>query len=919
MDLTKDKLDKVKIKAEERITDWIESCQNAGITRLYDQYGTANFKRIEYKKDETQKKEKNAVPSRLRPLKPKKGVEIQRKSLDNRTKELDHSKKDKGDKKSQRKSVKSRQGREDSISRHTMDIQSDSTRKYRDSASIFREMNNRSSHNRSSFKSSVCSMDAISLMCDEPKDDHFGGFHGKLDKFKESDLSFLQFTDTTKTKISKKGFSKKMGTKSRFDPLKLPKRFQIEKSNMNTIAKAEKTFYEYEKSEHFKPGMSKVGGNKDRRKKIKMPVESECISEEDRSSSEGTLEPMRLPRASIQISKDIPLKELNPTCTSPITIQISTETPPPGSLSRPPSTFSQIPVTFTIDTNSVNEYVKRSNSPFAKEPSTTTDETRAKSSFALWSSTTSPLALRPSRSEINTHKPLLRLGLAPSSLGLKRNKSRLSRINLSATPSSVLRTGKSSTLLSRTVSRRFPGGFPSSTNVSVAEDRKAVVLERFRRFTNKFICVSRLLNAVKAKMKMQTREEISSVKKEDEKSHKSNVLDFDVSYFRSATTSYGGLSHRARDALWKMVHQRTERDIRTLKEVMDRLPFFNKYPKSIKADLARMLWYDRFEDQRIIIKQGDIGTRMYFVVSGCVSLQTTDIDPRTGIKHVIHLKDVKSGATFGELALVRDMKRNYTAVCKGDSEFLSLSKDEFNNVLRHQYEEKWQQRHTFIKNQQSFEGASIDQMKSVTDMSDMKSFPDNTVIFGDKTQLTDAVYFISKGKCDMIKKVSLLRTQSPYLRPSLFLSDNKKDHSEFLNKPYGKHTRICRTENHMLTVMSLYPGDYFGVGENLQDTFIITNGKVECLLINSAFFAINLMMDRLDEMKDKNEEKIPSNQNLYLKFEANRKWTEYKKSLVENVVSRKRIPNVTTKEDIPKVLSMAPNIPDDLLWKDKPA
>lgn len=72
----------------------------------------------------------------------------------------------------------------------------------------------------------------------------------------------------------------------------------------------------------------------------------------------------------------------------------------------------------------------------------------------------------------------------------------------------------------------------------------------------------------------------------------------------------------------------------------------------------------------------------------------------------------------------------------GDSEFLSLSKSEFNNVLRHQYEENWQQRNTFIRNQQSFEGASIDQMKSVTDMSDMKSFPDNTV-----SSITHSAYF----------------------------------------------------------------------------------------------------------------------------------------------------------------------------------
>lgn len=63
---------------------------------------------------------------------------------------------------------------------------------------------------------------------------------------------------------------------------------------------------------------------------------------------------------------------------------------------------------------------------------------------------------------------------------------------------------------------------------------------------------------------------------------------------------------------------------------MNRLPFFHKYPSNVKAELAKMLWYDRFEDERVIIKQGDIGSRMYFVVSGCVSMQTTSIDPRTG-------------------------------------------------------------------------------------------------------------------------------------------------------------------------------------------------------------------------------------------------------------------------------------------------
>ena len=58
---------------------------------------------------------------------------------------------------------------------------------------------------------------------------------------------------------------------------------------------------------------------------------------------------------------------------------------------------------------------------------------------------------------------------------------------------------------------------------------------------------------------------------------------------------------------------------------MLRMPLFAKYPKNLKQDLARLLWYDRFKEGRVIVKQGDPGSRMYFVVSGPgVSLRRTD-------------------------------------------------------------------------------------------------------------------------------------------------------------------------------------------------------------------------------------------------------------------------------------------------------
>ena len=59
-------------------------------------------------------------------------------------------------------------------------------------------------------------------------------------------------------------------------------------------------------------------------------------------------------------------------------------------------------------------------------------------------------------------------------------------------------------------------------------------------------------------------------------------------------------------------------------DVMLRLPVFNRYPESVRQDLARTMWYDRFTDGRVIVRQGDPGTRMYFIVSGEVDFKRTD-------------------------------------------------------------------------------------------------------------------------------------------------------------------------------------------------------------------------------------------------------------------------------------------------------
>ncbi|KAK3588205.1 hypothetical protein CHS0354_002805, partial [Potamilus streckersoni] len=68
------------------------------------------------------------------------------------------------------------------------------------------------------------------------------------------------------------------------------------------------------------------------------------------------------------------------------------------------------------------------------------------------------------------------------------------------------------------------------------------------------------------------------------------------------------------------------------------------------------------------------------------------------------------------------------------------------------------------------------------------------------------------GRCKIVKRIHFVRHQSPYLRPLLFLHETPERREKFINKTYGRKMRWRRQEVHLLTITTLYPGDYFGAG-----------------------------------------------------------------------------------------------------------
>lgn len=329
-----------------------------------------------------------------------------------------------------------------------------------------------------------------------------------------------------------------------------------------------------------------------------------------------------------------------------------------------------------------------------------------------------------------------------------------------------------------------------------------------------------------------------------------------------------------------------------------------------------MVWYDTFKEGRVIVKQDDPGTRMYFVISGEVDLKRTDF-MESGEEISYHIRTVQAGATFGELALIRNIRREFTAICRGTSEFLSLSKDEFNHALRSRWERDCNKRFNFLRSCEHFSSWTDKQLQFCADSSQLKEYMDNNVIIGDIDGQTDSVYFIRSGRCEIVRRLVLVRHQSPYQRPNILLppiTDRRKD---FLNKPYCRNRRIDQQEVRFLSVTSLHPGNYFGAGESLRDTYILARGKTELLVINSAQFSIQGKSEQLRRLKREREISIPSNKALYNKFQQNRKWFEYRNTLLKDILCAKVKPYTGSLRDVPRSILTDPTIPNDLVFYKK--
>lgn len=93
-------------------------------------------------------------------------------------------------------------------------------------------------------------------------------------------------------------------------------------------------------------------------------------------------------------------------------------------------------------------------------------------------------------------------------------------------------------------------------------------------------------------------------------------------------------------------------------------------------EICRLKTYAKDE---VIIREGDVGSEMFIVLSGSVEIRK---QTRAGDPYTVAKLRAEQNVFFGELALVDDDSRSATVIALEDSRFIVITKDDFLNLGR---------------------------------------------------------------------------------------------------------------------------------------------------------------------------------------------------------------------------------------------
>ncbi|KAJ3280311.1 hypothetical protein HK104_000760 [Borealophlyctis nickersoniae] len=228
-------------------------------------------------------------------------------------------------------------------------------------------------------------------------------------------------------------------------------------------------------------------------------------------------------------------------------------------------------------------------------------------------------------------------------------------------------------------------------------------------------------------------------------------LNFNMDDYRTSGKRFvGRLSSSMREILLKSPHQLDDGEIDRLYKLTSIMGAFTRYDPEIRRSLAGVVRYEVYGPGRVIVKQGHEAQNFYFILSGEVEIKKQVDDGRT-----ISLSVLKSGDSFGELALLQNVKRTATVVTQTETEVLRLGKQDFVQVLKAEAERDLQAKMQLLGSLQLFSHLPSSVLRFLAETAQTRDIMPDEVLVAEGG-VPSFVYIIR-----VLKAVNFLRTKGP--------------------------------------------------------------------------------------------------------------------------------------------------------------
>ncbi|CAD8106891.1 unnamed protein product [Paramecium sonneborni] len=212
----------------------------------------------------------------------------------------------------------------------------------------------------------------------------------------------------------------------------------------------------------------------------------------------------------------------------------------------------------------------------------------------------------------------------------------------------------------------------------------------------------------------------------------------------------------------KAFEKQTKEDLSYLEKYLLKIfPLFHLIKNQQKQqskfyELISHLQIEYFQNNQVIFYKGDIGRKMYFVLSG--RLLSFPYDFRDINNHTAN-KELNVGDHFGEISLQHRIPRTLTVVCKSEVILISANYETYSNYIQTTVDKILTDQYKFIRNLSIFRDWSEFTLQLILHHLNEEKFQRNQYVFreGNKDQ---NLYIIKSGEIILQKQYTINQKKS---------------------------------------------------------------------------------------------------------------------------------------------------------------